>query len=327
MSAPRQKTGLLLVNLGSPDAPAWWAVRRYLKQFLSDPRVVNLPRSLWWIILHCFVLTLRPGKATHAYRKIWTKQGSPLIVHTRQLAARLGQRLNQTSTTVDFAMRYGKPAIEQKLEQFRRQGIERIVILPMYPQYSSTTTASVFDEVMRVMQGWRHIPSLSFISDYHQQPLYIQAIAESIRQFWRQNGQNERLILSFHGLPARLTELGDPYYHQCQVTAKLIAGALELTPEQWCLVFQSRFGKARWLQPYCVDVLTALPQQGISHIDIVCPGFAVDCLETLEEIAMANKKIFLDAGGQSYRYIPALNDSNQQIDWLAALMENGHARL
>jgi ferrochelatase len=327
MSEPQQKTGLLLVNLGSPSALSWWSVRRYLKQFLSDPRVVNLPRILWWLILHFFVLTLRPRKAAKAYRKIWTKQGSPLVFYTQQLSCKLARRLGQPLIKVEFAMRYGIPSIEQKLEAFRQQGIERYVILPMYPQYSSTTSASVFDEVMRVMQSWRHIPSLDFISDYHQQPAYIQAMADSIRHFWLENGQSERLILSFHGLPARLTELGDPYYHQCQTTATLIAKELGLTAEQWTMVFQSRFGKAKWLQPYCVDVLTTLPTQGITHIDIVCPGFAVDCLETLEEIAMANKKLFLEAGGKSYRYIPALNDSEQQIDWLQALLEDNHARL
>ncbi len=327
MSGSQQKTGLLLVNLGSPDAPSWWAVRRYLKQFLSDPRVVNLPRVLWWIILHFFVLTLRPGKAAKAYRKIWTRQGSPLIVYTERLAANLARQLKSSSVIVSYAMRYGSPAIEEKLKELKQNNVEHVIVLPMYPQYSSTTTASVFDEVTRVMQGWRHIPTLSFISDYHRHPRYIQAISDSIRQFWRENGQSEQLILSFHGLPARLTELGDPYYHQCQTTANMIAEALHLTPQQWQLVFQSRFGKAKWLEPYCVDVLMALPQQGIKRIDIVCPGFAVDCLETLEEIAMTNKKVFLDAGGQSYRYIPALNDSEQQVDWVVALLENEHARI
>ena len=327
MSGSQQKTGLLLVNLGSPDAPSWWAVRRYLKQFLSDPRVVNLPRVLWWSILHFFVLTLRPGKAAKAYRKIWTRQGSPLIVYTERLAANLARQLKSSSVIVSYAMRYGSPAIEEKLKELKQNNVEHVIVLPMYPQYSSTTTASVFDEVTRVMQGWRHIPTLSFISDYNRHPRYIQAISDSIRQFWRENGQSEQLILSFHGLPARLTELGDPYYHQCQTTANMIAESLQLTPQQWQLVFQSRFGKAKWLEPYCVDVLMALPQQGIKRIDIVCPGFAVDCLETLEEIAMTNKKVFLDAGGQSYRYIPALNGSEQQVDWVVALLENEHARI
>lgn len=327
MTMPAKKTGLLLVNLGSPDAPSWWAVRRYLKQFLSDPRVVNLPRGLWWLILHLFVLLFRPGKAARAYGKIWTDQGSPLILYTQKLAEKLRLEFSEQSLTVDYAMRYGQPSIKQKLKALQQQGIDRLIVLPMYPQYSSTTTASVFDETVKVLSEWRYIPSLEFISDYHRYPLYIQAIAESIRQYWHEHGQSQRLILSFHGLPERLTELGDPYYYQCQTTAKLIAEALALTPEQWQMVFQSRFGRAKWLQPYCVDILQSLPADGIDRIDIVCPGFSVDCLETLEEIAMTNKKVFLEAGGKSYRYIPALNDSQQQLDWLGALLESDHARL
>ncbi len=327
MTMPAKKTGLLLVNLGSPDAPSWWAVRRYLKQFLSDPRVVNLPRGLWWLILHLFVLLFRPGKAARAYGKIWTDQGSPLILYTQKLAEKLRLEFSEQSLTVDYAMRYGQPSIKQKLKALQQQGIDRLIVLPMYPQYSSTTTASVFDETVKVLSEWRYIPSLEFISDYHRYPLYIQAIAESIRQYWHEHGQSQRLILSFHGLPERLTELGDPYYYQCQTTAKLIAEALALTPEQWQMVFQSRFGRAKWLQPYCVDILQSLPADGIDRIDIVCPGFSVDCLETLEEIVMTNKKVFLEAGGKSYRYIPALNDSQQQLDWLGALLESDHARL
>lgn len=327
MSGDKHKTEVILVNLGSPDAPTRRAVRRYLKQFLSDPRVVNLPRFLWWLILHVIVLPLRPGKAAKAYRKIWTPNGSPLIHITGQLSDKLARHSTLQNTRIDFAMRYGKPSMAAKLAKLHYSGIEKLIVLPLYPQYSSTTTASVYDEMVHITQKWRHIPSISFISDYHQQPAYIQAVAQSIEHHWQKHGQNQRLILSFHGLPAKLTELGDPYYHQCQTSATLIAQALGLDDNQWQLVFQSRFGKAEWLKPYCVEVLSALPHQGITSVDVVCPGFAVDCLETLEEIAMANKTVFMQAGGQSYRYIPALNDDSLHIKCLTDILEGEYARL
>jgi len=327
MSGDKHKTGVILVNLGSPDAPTRRAVRRYLKQFLSDPRVVNLPRFLWWLILHFIVLPLRPGKAAKAYRKIWTPNGSPLIHITRQLSDKLARHIAPRSIKLDFAMRYGKPSMARKLSELHHSGIEKLIVLPLYPQYSSTTTASVYDEMVRITQGWRHIPSISFISDYHQHPAYIQAVAQSIQRHWQKHGQSQLLILSFHGLPAKLTELGDPYYHQCQTSATLIAQALGLEDHQWQLVFQSRFGKTEWLKPYCVEVLRTLPQQGVTSVDVVCPGFAVDCLETLEEIAMENKTVFMQAGGQSYRYIPALNDDSLHIKCLTDILEGENARL
>ena len=279
------KTGILLVNLGSPASPRTGDVRRFLREFLSDPRVVNLPRLLWWLILNLFILPFRPSKSAHAYQAIWTDKGSPLVVFTQQLAKKLNERYGNDVRLIDYAMRYGKPLLSEKLQHLKQQGIAEITILPLYPQYSSTTTASVFDVVSAELSSWRHLPSLRFVSDYHQNPVYIAAIADSIRRHWQSQGQAAFLLMSFHGLPAKLTELGDPYSQHCQTTARLVAEKLNLQDNQWQLVFQSRFGKAEWLKPYCVAVLQDLPKQGVKQIDVVCPGFAVDCLETLEEIA------------------------------------------
>lgn len=314
------KTGVLLVNLGSPDAPTTAAVRRYLREFLWDPRVVNLPRPLWWAILHGFVLTFRPRKSAHAYRKIWAGEHSPLIEFTRQLSGRLALELHAEDIRVDMAMRYGKPSIAGKLEAFKDAGIERFVILPLYPQYSSTTTASVFDAVMDKLQSWRYLPGVSFINEYYRHPAYIGACAQSIRAARLEHGAGQKLLFSFHGLPAKLTEMGDPYYRQCLDTATAIAAELQLAEHEWQCVFQSRFGRAEWLKPYCIEVLQQLPRQGVTHIDIVCPGFAVDCLETLEEIAITNQELFIAAGGREYRYIPALNAGDTHVQALLQVL-------
>lgn len=320
--ARAKKTGVLLVNLGSPATTSTADVRAFLREFLGDPRVVNLPRSLWWVILNFFILPFRPRKSAHAYRSIWTDKGSPLVVFTRQLSDKLAKRLADDKLLIDCAMRYGKPALRLKLREFNKQGVEDIVVLPLYPQYSSTTTASIFDVVADEFVGWRHMPSLRFISDYYQSPVYIKALADSIRSHWQSHGQAALLLMSFHGLPAKLTEWGDPYFYHCQATARLLADELGLRDKQWQLVFQSRFGRAEWLKPYCVEVLRDLPQQDIRQVDVVCPGFAVDCLETLEEIAIANKEIFIEAGGNSYRYIPALNDSDAHVEVMAELIKS-----
>ena len=319
-----KKLGVLLVNLGSPSSPKTADVRRFLREFLSDPRVVNLPRPLWWLILNLFILPFRPKKSAHAYQSIWTPQGSPLVAFTRELTAKLAATYGNDRVLFDYAMRYGQSKLTEKLLAFKQQGVEEIVILPLYPQYSSTTTASIFDVVAKQLSSWRHIPALRFISDYHQQPVYIEALAASIREHWRINGQAELLLMSFHGLPAKLTEWGDPYFFQCQASAAAIAKQLGLADNQWQLVFQSRFGRAEWLQPYCVEVLANLPKQGVKKIDVICPGFAVDCLETLEEIALTNKEIFLAAGGESYRYIPALNADDSHAAALYHLINTAH---
>jgi ferrochelatase len=316
-----KKIGVLLVNLGSPSSLKVSAVRSFLKQFLWDKRVVNLPRPLWWLILHGVVLPFRPRKSAEAYRKIWHKDGSPLIVFTKSLAEKVHRTLADSNIIVDYAMSYGEPSIPSKLAGFKAQQVDEIIILPLYPQYSSTTTASVYDASAQVLSSWRHIHSSRFISDYHQHSHYINAIAKSIETAWYEQGKGELLLMSFHGLPDKLTEWGDPYFHQCQKTAQLIAAKLNLQPSEWKLVFQSRFGRAKWLQPYCVETLQELPKQGIKAIDVVCPGFAVDCLETLEEIAMTNKEIFMAAGGESYRYIPALNDAADQVAMIIELIK------
>ena len=315
MSSPN--TGVILANLGSPTAPTTAAVRKFLKDFLWDPRVVNIPRPIWWLILHGAVLPFRPAKSAQAYRKVWDdEKGSPLAFLTRQLSEKLAHRLSNQNIDVVYAMRYGEPSIATQLLRFKSLGINRIIVLPLYPQYSSTTTASVYDDLINELNHWRHLPSFQFIGDYHQNSAYITAVADSIKQSWSEHGRNERLLMSFHGLPEQLTAWGDPYFHQCHKTAALIAAQLELNDKEWMIVFQSRFGKAEWLKPYCVNTLEELPSQGIKTIDMICPGFAVDCLETLEEIAMENKAIFLESGGTDYRYIPALNDSDTHVDVL-----------
>ena len=316
-----KKTGVLLANLGSPSAPTTRAVRRFLKAFLGDPRVVNLPRPLWWLILNFFVLPFRPSRSAKAYRKIWHLEGSPLTYLTRQLTNKIADKLRAKGVSVNYAMRYGEPSIAYRLRAFKKAGITDVIVLPLYPQYSSTTTASVYDDLVKELNQWRHLPSIQFISDYHQDSHYIAAVADSIELAWREQGKNELLLMSFHGLPEKLTQLGDPYFHQCRQTAALIAKKLGLNEKQWLLVFQSRFGKAQWLKPYCVDTLQGLPGLGIKTVDVVCPGFAVDCLETLEEIAMENKAIFMESGGTGYRYIPALNDTDAHVDAIINLLD------
>jgi len=316
-----KKTGIILANLGSPTAPTTKAVRRFLAEFLWDPRVVNLPRPLWWLILNFFVLPFRPGKSAKAYQKVWHEKGSPLTYLTRELTEKVAEKLGAKGIVTHYAMRYGEPSIATQLRAFKKKGITDLIVLPLYPQYSSTTTASIYDDLVKELNQWRHLPGFQFISDYHQDAPYIGAVAESIEQVWREQGKNELLIMSFHGLPEVLTKWGDPYFHQCHKTAVLIAEKLGLNEKQWMIVFQSRFGKAEWLKPYCVDTLENLPGQGVKTVDVVCPGFAVDCLETLEEIAMENKSIFMEAGGTGYRYISALNDSDAHVNAIVNLLE------
>lgn len=316
-----KKTGVLLANLGSPTAPTTLAVRKFLKDFLWDPRVVNIPRPVWWLVLHCFVLPFRPARSARAYQKVWTDKGSPLIYLTRQFSEKLAEKLHPKGVAVTYSMRYGEPSIANQLRLFKEEGVNNVIVLPLYPQYSSTTTASIYDDVVKELNQWRHLPSLQFISDYHQHDSHITAIAETVKSAWQEHGKNELLLMSFHGLPELLTKLGDPYYYQCQETAKLVAEKLGLDEKQWMLVFQSRFGKAEWLKPYCADTLQKLPGLGIKTLDVICPGFAVDCLETLEEMAMENKEIFKEAGGTDYRYIPALNDTETHVNAIAKLLD------
>ncbi len=317
----KAKKAVLLVNLGSPEAPTVSAVRRFLRAFLGDPRVVNIPRPIWWLILNFFILPFRPRKALHAYQKIWDPKGSPLSFLTKQLTGEVAKLFDSQEVRVEYAMSYSTPLIETRLKEFQQDNINDILILPLYPQFSSTTSASVHDCVVSEFKRRKYIPNFRFISDYACHEDYIAALAESISAA-RQNYTTDLLLFSFHGLPKQLTTWGDPYEYQCHATAELVAAKLGLEKSQWKLVFQSRFGKAEWLKPYCVDTLMELPKQGVKHIDVVCPGFAVDCLETLEEIAIANQEVFLEAGGESYHYIPALNDSPRHAQVLANLIKS-----
>jgi len=316
--------GVLLVNLGSPDAPTTVAVRRYLAEFLWDPRVVEIPRPLWWLILHGLVLRTRPPRSAHAYQRVWTEHGSPLLVFSQRQARALQQVMTQRhggAVQVVLAMRYGNPSIRRGLEQLRLARARRVVVLPLYPQYSAATTGTAFDHVSEVLRSWRWVPALRFINHYHDHEAYIAAVVNSVRESWAQHGPGDRLLLSYHGMPKRTLRLGDPYFCHCQKTARLIAERLALPEGRWQISFQSRFGRAEWLQPYTDKTLRQWAREGFSRVDVVCPGFAADCLETLEEIAMMNKEAFLAAGGERLHYIPALNDRPDHIAALADLVD------
>lgn len=312
--------GVLVVNLGTPDAPTTPAVRRYLAEFLSDSRVVEIPRLLWKIILHGIILRVRPAKSARAYQRVWTEQGSPLMASTCDLTAALAEQLQSSiagKVNVVMAMRYGQPSIEQGLQTLETAGAERIMVLPLYPQYSGATTGTVADAVFRSLLKWRWVPELRLLGPYHDDAQYISAIAQSVHDHWQQNGPADKLLISFHGMPKATLLAGDPYYCHCHKTARLIAESLALTDDQWELAFQSRFGAAEWLQPYVSQRLSQLPAEGVKNLTVVCPGFAVDCLETLEEIAMEGRDDFIAAGGESFNYIPALNDSPAHVRVLA----------
>jgi len=310
--------GLLLVNLGTPDSPAPADVRRYLAEFLWDPRVVETPRWLWWPLLHGIILNTRPRRSAEAYRRIWTEAGSPLLLHTKRQAEALQARLGEQVKVVP-AMRYGNPSIAAGLLELREAGCERILVFPLYPQYSATTTASTFDAVTEELRRWRRVPELRFIGQYHSEAGYIAALAASIREYQQENGTPEKLILSFHGIPQRYAEAGDPYPRQCEHTARLLAEALGLEEDRWQLTYQSRMGREPWLQPYTSATLEALAREDVRQVQVLCPGFAADCLETLEEIAMENRDIFLAHGGERYGYIPCLNDRPDHVEALAAI--------
>ncbi len=316
-------TGVLLTNLGTPAAPKPAALRRYLGEFLWDPRVVEVPRPLWWLILHGIILRLRPRRSAEAYAKIWTPEGSPLLAISRQQAEAVESYLHRElgdGIRVALGMRYGRPSIAEALETLREAGVRQLLVLPLYPQYSSATTGATWDALSRVLQGWRWLPDVRFISHYPDYPPYIEALANHIQRYWAQQGRPEKLLFSFHGIPRRTFLAGDPYYCECHKTARLVADRLELNPDDWQVVFQSRFGREEWLKPYTDHSLEALGQQGTRRVDVVCPGFAADCLETLEEIAMQNREIFLGAGGESFHYIPALNAEAEHISALGQLL-------
>ena len=316
-------TGVLLTNLGTPDAPTPSALRRYLGEFLADPRVVELPRWLWWLVLHGVILRIRPPRSARAYQQIWTEQGSPLLVFSEALAAALTDTIHDRldpSVQVVLGMRYGQPSLPAALDRLRQAQVQRLLVLPLYPQYSATTTASTFDALSAELRRWRRLPELRFIQHYHDFNPYISAMAEHIREHWHNHGRGQKLLLSFHGLPKRYLFNGDPYHCECYKTARLLATELHLQDHEWQVTFQSRFGREPWLQPYTDHVLQALPAENLHKVDVFCPGFAVDCLETLEEIALQNRDIFLTAGGQKFQYIPALNATDGHITALTELI-------
>lgn len=314
-----EKLGVLLVNLGTPAAPTTSAVRRYLKEFLSDKRVIDYPRWLWLPILHGVILRVRPSKSAHAYQQIWTKQGSPLLVHTNALADALRAELLQQNINVVVGMTYGEPSIHQAIAELQGANVRKILVLPLYPQYSVSTTASVFDSVAQALKNNFWIPELRFINSYHDDEQYITALAQSVTAHW-QNHERNHLLMSFHGLPQRYLYQGDPYHCQCLKTARLLAEQLHLKPDEYTVSFQSRVGREQWLQPYTDQTLLNFPKQGVKRVTVLCPGFAVDCLETLEEIAIRNKEDFLLAGGESFDYIPALNSTPAHVQALLSLI-------
>lgn len=317
-----EKIGILLVNLGSPAAPNAAAIRRFLKEFLSDHRVIEIPGFIWQLILNFFILPFRPRKLVPLYRSIWTPDGSPLVSIAEKQKEQLEHHFkSRKELCFALAMRYGKPDIASAIRQLASENAKKVLIFPGYPQYSGSTTASIFDAVSNELQQWRWIPELRFINQYPDDKHFIQTLADSVESFWQTHPRGKKLIMSFHGLPKAYLLKGDPYYCQCHKTARLLAEKLSLEETQWEITFQSRFGKAEWLKPYTSETLKHLAGQGIDSVDVICPGFAIDCLETLEEIAVENRDVFLEAGGKTYHYIPALNDSDGHINMMAKLIE------
>lgn len=317
------QAAVLLVNLGTPEAPTAEAVRPYLAEFLGDPRVIEYPRLLWMAILHGVILRIRPKRSAHAYSRIWTEQGSPLRVGSEALAAALQAELGRRRAgpiRVALAMRYGRPSVKSTIEQLQREGVRRLLVIPMYPQYSATSTGSVFDAVADTIKTLRWPPELRQLNDYHAEPGYIAALADSVRVHWEVNGRGEKLLMSFHGIPERYIRNGDPYFCQCHATARLLREALGLTADEAPMSFQSRVGRERWLHPYTDETVKEMGAAGIKRIDTISPGFAVDCLETLEEIAMQNGEFFREAGGETLTYIPCLNATPAHVDVMADLV-------
>lgn len=317
------KVGILLANLGTPDAPTAKVLRPYLRQFLSDTRVVEIPRIIWWFILNCIILVIRPKKSAEKYASVWTKEGSPLLVHTQKqallLRGFLGQKI-KSPFTVELGMSYGNPSMASAIAKLKAQHCDRILVFPLYPQYAASSTASAFDAVWRVLLKTRNVPAIRTIKHYHDHPAYISALAQSVREHWRINGKPSKLVMSFHGVPKSHLLKGDVYHCECHKTGRLLAEALELNKDEYLIAFQSRFGKQEWLKPYLANTLEALGKAKTKRIDVICPGFSSDCLETLEEIVMEGKHIFQSHGGGDYEYIPALNESEAWIHAMTAIV-------
>ncbi len=320
--------GVLLVNLGTPEAPTAKALRPYLRQFLWDPRVIELSRPMWWLILHLFVLTARPRTSAKLYANVWTKEGSPLLITSRRIAAEIERRLKAACGSpvhVALGMTYGKPSVPTALAELKSKGCRRLLVLPMFSHYSSSSTGAVFDAVTRELMRWRWVPELRTIHQFHDEPALIRALAASVREHWQEHGPAEKLVTSYHGIPKRYFEGGDPYHCQCQKTTRLLAEELELPPERYLVTFQSLFGREVWLQPYTDVTLGAMARSGIRSVDVMCPGFSVDCLETIDEIGRENRHVFVKAGGEDYRFIPCLNDRPDHVDALAGVIERNLA--
>ena len=317
------QTGVLLVNLGTPEAPTALALRRYLREFLSDPRVVELPRLLWWPILNGIILPRRAGKSAAKYAAIWTPRGSPLLVGTADLSRAVAAELAAAGhrVLVRHAMRYGSPGVAAALDAFAADNVTRVLLVPLYPQYCAATTASTVDAVAAWLRRTRSLPELRVLNHFHDQPAYIDALASKVRAHWSAHGKPDVLVTSFHGMPARTLHAGDPYFCECQKTARLLAERLELPGSAYRVTFQSRFGRQRWLEPYTEPTLRELARQGVGRVDVICPGFAVDCLETLEEIAIGAKQAFLSSGGREFHYIDCLNAEPRWAQAFAGLIE------
>ena len=320
------KVGILLANLGTPDAPTAKALRPYLRQFLSDTRVVEIPKAIWWFILNGIILVIRPKKSAEKYAQVWTKEGSPLLAHAKKqttlLRGFLGQKI-KSPFAVELGMSYGNPSMESAIAKLKAQHCDRILVFPLYPQYAASSTASAMDAVFRVLLKTRNQPAIRSIRNYNDHPTYIAALASSVREHWQANGKPNKLVISFHGVPKVHLTSGDPYHCQCHKTGRLLAEALDLTKDEYMVAFQSRFGKQEWLKPYLANTLTALGQAKTKRIDVICPGFSSDCLETLEEIAIEGKHIFQSNGGGEYHYIPALNENEAWIHAMTSIaLEN-----
>lgn len=315
------RTGVLLINLGTPDAPTAQALRPYLKEFLSNPRVIEIPKLVWWPILHGFILPFRPKASAEKYAKIWMPEGSPLKVHTERQTKLLRDELHrrlQNPPMVEYAMNIGKPSVATVLSKMQEQGCERILIIPLFPQYAASSTAAAMDNVFAALSHMRNLPSIRTVKQYHDYPGYIAALAQNVRDYWDVNGRPDKLIISFHGTPRASLDKGDPYHCACQKTGRLLAETLALDTNQYSVCFQSRFGKAKWLTPYTAATVMQLGKEQTRRVDVVCPGFVSDCLETLEEIAMEVKDTFIQAGGKEFHYIPCLNERS---DWIQALAD------
>lgn len=318
------KVGVLISNLGTPEAPEARALRPYLKQFLSDPRVVEVPRLIWWCVLNLIILRIRPARAAKAYKSVWTEEGSPLACITQAQHKALSESLKQRygdKIVVEWAMRYGQPSVENAIEKMTRQGVQKLFVLPLYPQYSASTTASTFDALADHFKQVRWLPELRFSNGYHREPSYIDALAKSIEHHWQQHGRTDKLVFSYHGVPLRYLHNGDPYHCFCLQTTRLVVEQLGLAEDDYLTSFQSRFGREPWLQPYTDKTLEQLAKDGTQSVTVICPGFSSDCLETIEEIDEENREIFLSAGGKQFHYIPALNDSDAHIASLSEICE------